>query len=211
MSLRGGIARLRVLAVALLVTLETTALQPGAAVASPGGDGLELIGRPAPPLDVRWVDTRPELRGRAVLVRWFTGGCPYCARTLPYLTGLAAQHRGKLVVVGVYHPKPRALADDEVGEDRVREVAAAIGLRGAVLARDPSWKALRRWWLDGRDRAFTSVSFLVDARGKIRWVHPGGEYHPAGPGGDTEGDPAAHADCHRAAAELERILAGLSG
>jgi hypothetical protein len=33
---------------------------------------------------------------------------------------------------------------------------------------------LHRWWLDARKRDFTSVSFLIDKKGIIRRVHPGG-------------------------------------
>lgn len=44
------------------------------------------------------------------------------------------------------------------------------------VAIDPEWQTLKRWWLDGHDRAWTSVSFLVDQRGVIRYIHPGGSY-----------------------------------
>ena len=42
------------------------------------------------------------------------------------------------------------------------------------VAIDRDWRTLHRWWLDGHDRGFTSVSFLIDGRGVIRYVHPGG-------------------------------------
>ena len=38
---------------------------------------------------------------------------------------------------------------------------------------------LRRWWLDGGKRDYTSASFLIDRQGLIRWVHGGGELHPS--------------------------------
>jgi hypothetical protein len=37
---------------------------------------------------------------------------------------------------------------------------------------------LKRWWLDGHDRTWTSVRFLIDQEGMIRYVHPGGSYSP---------------------------------
>jgi peroxiredoxin len=46
------------------------------------------------------------------------------------------------------------------------------------LAIDPDWETLRRYWLDGRTDAWTSVSFLIDQEGIIRYVHPGGSYSP---------------------------------
>jgi hypothetical protein len=59
--------------------------------------------------------------------------------------------------------------------ESVRETVKAYGFQFPVAV-DRDWKTLRRWWLDGNDRAWTSVSFLIDAEGVIRWVHPGGKY-----------------------------------
>jgi hypothetical protein len=42
------------------------------------------------------------------------------------------------------------------------------------VAVDRDWRTLKRWWLDGHDRPYTSVSMLVDQDGVIRHVHPGG-------------------------------------
>ncbi len=44
------------------------------------------------------------------------------------------------------------------------------------MAIDTDWKTLHRWWLDGHSRRWTSVSFLLDRRGVIRHIHPGGQY-----------------------------------
>jgi hypothetical protein len=41
---------------------------------------------------------------------------------------------------------------------------------------DPDWRTLRRWWLDGGKRRWTSVTFLLDRKGVVRHVHPGGKY-----------------------------------
>ena len=59
------------------------------------------------------------------------------------------------------------------------------------VALDADWSALKRWWLN-RDRDFTSVSFLVDRNGVIRYVHPGGEFHEG-----TQGAFANHESCNR--------------
>ena len=46
------------------------------------------------------------------------------------------------------------------------------------IALDDDWEALRSYWLTPvPDYRFTSVSFLIDREGVIRWVHDGGEYH----------------------------------
>ena len=46
------------------------------------------------------------------------------------------------------------------------------------MAVDPDWESLKRWWLDGHERSWTSVSFLIDRRGVIRHVHLGGKLAP---------------------------------
>jgi thiol-disulfide isomerase/thioredoxin len=179
---------------------------PGSVFASPAitiGDpdsGAELIGRPAPPLTFdRWLRSRPlslrALRGKVVLVRWWTEGCRYCSSTLPVLEDLRRRDAGSgLVVIGVFHPKPPRPVSDR----HILELADRLGF-GGPIAVDGSWKALERWWLDGDpERSWTSVSFLIDRGGVIRWVHGGGEYHPST-------DPA-HARCDLEYRGLEQIL-----
>ncbi len=78
-----------------------------------------------------------------------------------------------LVVIGMYHPKPPGTMPVEV----VRKLAEGLGLV-FPLAIDPNWETLHRYWLDGHTRPWTSVSFLIDQEGLIRYVHPGGSYSP---------------------------------
>jgi hypothetical protein len=73
----------------------------------------------------------------------------------------------------MYHPKP---IHRPVTSDLVRQAADELGFRFAIGI-DRDWSILRRWWLDGAPRAATSVSFLIDRRGVIRYVHPGPAYH----------------------------------
>jgi peroxiredoxin len=161
--------------------------------------GEELLGRPAPGWDgLRWLGTplgSEALRGKVVLLRWWSDECPMCRGTLPGLQRLYDEHQQEgLVLVGVYHPKPaRPVTDAEV--TRYRD---GLGVRFPV-AIDADWTVLKRWWLTGRPRAFTSVSFLVDRKGTIRWLHRGGEFHPSR-------DPE-HKDCDAAFSELQRTLA----
>jgi len=112
-----------------------------------------------------WIDARPDLKGKVALVRWWTNGCPLCAGSAPQLSELAK----KASFVAVYHPKPPR----DVTADQVRRYAAAIGMPGA-LAVDRDWAVLDRWMPPDR-RTFTSLTFLLDKKGKIRHVHPGGE------------------------------------
>jgi hypothetical protein len=44
------------------------------------------------------------------------------------------------------------------------------------VAVDPEWQTLKRWWLTDAERKWTSVTFLIDKKGIIRHIHPGGSY-----------------------------------
>ncbi len=152
-------------------------------------EGGVLLGTESPPLagpGVRWIGgpalelREGQLRGKAVLVRFFTEGCALCEQAAPTLNALHERFAGDgLAVVGVYHPKPygRKVADAEV-----ERAAARLRFRFRIAV-DEDWNLLRRWWLEngaaagGREaRSYTSASFLIDREGRIRWVHAGGEY-----------------------------------
>jgi glutathione peroxidase-family protein len=162
--------------------------------------GAEMIGKPAPAWTfTRWIGaplTLEQLRGKVVLVRWWNEGCHFCAATLPAIDRLRVRHADQgLVVIGVFHPKP----PHEVSDAHVAAVAKRLGFAGPIAV-DRDWTTLDRYWLDGHpDRNWTSVSFLIDREGVVRWVHGGGEYHPSS-------DPA-HARCDLEYRGLERALA----
>jgi len=124
-----------------------------------------------------WLNSEPvslrDLRGKVVLVRWWTApGCPYCKATAPALNDFYRQyHKRGLEVIGFYHHK----SDGPLRVEDVKKYAGQFGFKFPV-AIDPEWRTLKRWWLDTGDRDFTSVSFLIDRRGVIRFVHPGGQY-----------------------------------
>lgn len=119
----------------------------------------------APSFDgLRWIDGAPGLRGKVVVVRWWTSGCHLCRDSAPALSKLAE----KASVVAVFHPKPpRDVADADV-----KAAAKEIGMPGA-LAVDRDWKVLDRWKAPS-ERSFTSLTFLLDRKGRVRHVHPGG-------------------------------------
>ena len=167
--------------------------------------GAGLVGTPAPEWAfTRWTRGEPrtldELRGKVVLLRWFTDGCHFCEATLPGLEELRSRYADRgLAVIGVYHPKPPR----GVSDGFVRGVAKRLGFSGP-LALDQGWKTLGRYWLDGNDqRSWTSVSFLIDRDGTIRWVHSGGEYHASA--------DARHAACDEDWRELERAIEAALG
>lgn len=156
---------------------------------TPADPGLAdpLVGTTPPEWSAEaWKNSKPltlaELRGHVVLVRWFTDeSCPYCSATAPALKKLDADFRDKgLVVIGMYHHKD----DKPLTDARYDEIAKSYGFPFPV-ARDPDWKTLKSWWLDGHERNFTSVSFLIDKSGRIRGVHPGGQYALGEPAYDS--------------------------
>jgi thiol-disulfide isomerase/thioredoxin len=140
-------------------------------------DARTIVGKPVPAWDADWMGAAPiapaDLRGQVVLVRWFTEGCPYCAATAPTLVKLDDELGDKgLRIIGMYHHK----SDEPLEPARVKALAERFGFRFPI-AIDHEWKTLKRWWLDDHE-GWTSVSFLVDRAGVVRYVHTGGAYAP---------------------------------
>jgi thiol-disulfide isomerase/thioredoxin len=166
-------------------------------------DGQELVGTKMPALAFdRWIGTDDgkslDVSGRPVLYRWWTSGCSFCAKTLPAIETLRTCYESQgLQVVAVFHPKPPR----KVSADTIRDAAKYIGFNGVVAA-DDSWSQLKRVWLT-EERPATSVSFLVDAKGVIRFVHPGTTFYPS--------DDPQHAKENEAyrtlEATIEKVLA----
>jgi peroxiredoxin len=78
-----------------------------------------------------------------------------------------------LAVIGLYHHKDAApLVDDDV-----RALAERFGFTFPV-AIDRDWRTLDRWWMHDHPDGWTSISFLIDRRGVVRYVHTGGSYAP---------------------------------
>jgi peroxiredoxin len=137
-------------------------------------DARTIVGKPMPPWHLDWMGAAPaDVRGQVVLVRWFTEGCPYCTATAPSLVALHDElgTRG-LRVIGVYHHKSEGAPDPK----QVRALADEFHFKFPV-AIDHDWKTLDAWWLVEHP-GWTSISFLIDKRGTVRFVHTGGQYEP---------------------------------
>lgn len=138
----------------------------------------ELIGTRAQEWEVRdWFNSRPlqleDLKGRVVLVRFWTApGCPFCAASAPSLNEFYEKYYDQgLEVIGFYHHK----SSEPLDPKEVQRHIERFGFKFPV-AIDYDWETLKNWWLDKRPRAWTSVSFLIDKKGVIRHIHPGGQY-----------------------------------
>lgn len=146
--------------------------------------GDDLIGSAALPFRFdHWVNAAPltleGLRGSVVLVRWWTDTCPFCASSAPALRALHEEYSDKgLKIIGVFHPK--AGRDGPMDVARVERAVRTRQFRFPV-AIDWNWRegTLHDWWLSGPKRPATSVTFVLDKKGIIRFIHPGMEYHDA--------------------------------
>ncbi|MGH2866599.1 MAG: cytochrome c biogenesis protein/redoxin, partial [Solirubrobacteraceae bacterium] len=114
----------------------------------------------------RWFNTpggRPlsltRLRGRVVLVDFWTYTCINCIRTLPFLKGLyATYHRYGLQIVGV--ETPEFTFEQEAGN--VAQAISSDGLRYPVVQDNVygTWNAYQnQYW---------PAEYLIDAQGQVR-------------------------------------------
>jgi len=171
--------------------------------------GSDRIGVAAPSFGFDgWLNSEPlsleDLRGQVVLVRWWTETCPFCASSAPALRAIHEQYSPEgLMVIGVYHPK--ANRDRPLDIARVEQAVEAREL-DFPIAIDWDWRngTLADWWLTGPERPATSVTFLLDKSGVIRFVHPGMEYHD--PNG-SDGHAMCATDMAGIRSQIERMLA----
>ncbi len=108
------------------------------------------------------------LRGRVVLVDFWTYSCINCIRTLPYLEAWDKRYRKEgLTIVGVHSP-------EFPFEREAANVEAAIeaeGIRYPVVQDNElgTWSAY--------ENQYWPAEYFIDARGNVRYVHFGeGEY-----------------------------------
>lgn len=120
----------------------------------------------APPLTATraeaWINSPPlslaGLRGKVVLLEFWTFGCSNCRNTLPWLKAAAEKYREQgLVVVSVHTPE---FAHERVPAN-VRQAVRDLGIRYPVML-DPDfeyWKLLNnRYW---------PAFYLIDRQGRI--------------------------------------------
>ena len=109
-----------------------------------------------------------ELRGKVVLIDFWTYSCINCLRTLPYLKDWDERYRSKgLVIVGVHTPE--FAFEHDLGN--VRTAVERLGVRYPVALDNDygTWNAYaNQYW---------PAEYLVDQSGDVRHIHYGeGEY-----------------------------------
>jgi cytochrome c biogenesis protein CcdA/thiol-disulfide isomerase/thioredoxin len=150
------------------------AMQPaaGAAMTSAtgaGGGTLPVEGE-MPALDgaVDWLNSPPltpeALRGKVVLVDFWTYSCSNCLRAIPYVRAWADKYKDQgLVVIGVHTPEFAF----EKNLDNVRKATADLGITYPV-AIDNNYAVWRAF-----DNRYWPAHYFIDARGRIRHHHFG--------------------------------------
>jgi len=124
----------------------------------------------APSLDgaVEWLNSKPltseQLRGKVVLVDFWTYSCINCIRTIPYVRAWAEKYADQgLVVIGVHAP-------EFAFEKKIDNVKSAIDdfKIGYPVAIDNDYKIWRAF-----QNSYWPAAYLIDAKGQIRYHHFG--------------------------------------
>lgn len=121
---------------------------------------------------VEWLNSAPltaeQLKGKVVLVDFWTYSCINCLRTMPYVKAWAKKYRDQgLVVIGVHAPE--FAFERDIGN--VRKAIKDLGITYPVAVDNnfAIWRAFgNQYW---------PAHYFIDAKGQIRHHHFGeGEY-----------------------------------
>jgi cytochrome c biogenesis protein CcdA/thiol-disulfide isomerase/thioredoxin len=133
------------------------------------GETLEKIGKAPDFVGItEWINSPPltieELKGKVVLIDFWTYSCINCLRTLPYLEKWNADYKDQgLVIVGVHTPEFEFEKDP-------RNVAAAAKRLGVEypIALDNNYQTWQAY-----HNHYWPAHYLIDQEGNIRMEHFG--------------------------------------
>jgi cytochrome c biogenesis protein CcdA/thiol-disulfide isomerase/thioredoxin len=148
-----------------------TSVQPSTA---PSGEATAATDTPLAALSgaTGWLNSPPltaaSLRGKVVLVDFWTYSCINCLRSLPYVKAWYEKYKDHgLVVIGAHSPEFAFEKDPE----NVRRAVGELGISYPV-ALDNQYAIWR-----GFDNRYWPAHFFIDAKGQVRSHHFGeGEY-----------------------------------
>jgi len=121
---------------------------------------------------VAWLNSPPlsakALKGKVVLIDFWTYSCINCLRALPYVEGWAAKYKDAgLVVIGVHTPEFAFEKERSNVEKAVRDFK--VGYPVAIDSDYAIWKAF--------NNEYWPAHYFIDGKGRIRYHHFGeGEY-----------------------------------
>ena len=105
-----------------------------------------------------------DLKGKVVLIDFWTYSCINCIRTLPYLVDWNHKYSDKgLVIVGIHSPE----FEFEKGLDNVKQAVTRFGIKYPVLLDNDhgTWNAFQN--------SYWPRKYLIDSEGFIRYDHIG--------------------------------------
>jgi cytochrome c biogenesis protein CcdA/thiol-disulfide isomerase/thioredoxin len=119
-----------------------------------------------------WLNSPPltleQLKGKVVLVDFWTYSCINCLRSIPYVRAWSEKYRDRgLVVIGVHAPEFAF----ERNVDNIKNAIATLKI-GYPVAVDNDYKIWRSF-----ENQYWPAHYFIDANGKVRHHHFGeGEY-----------------------------------
>jgi len=138
--------------------------------AAAGSDKARSALTPLPELSgaTAWINSTPltpaSLRGKVVLVDFWTYSCINCLRTLPYIKAWNDRYKDSgLVIIGVHTPE----FPFEKDESNVRKAVRDLGISYPV-AMDNNYAIWRNF-----NNEYWPADYFVDATGHIRFHHFG--------------------------------------
>ena len=112
------------------------------------------------------IESLDDLRGKVVVVQFWTFSCHNCKATLPNLEALYAEHRGPdFEIVGVHSPE----FDFEKDPAAITEAAADLGVTWPI-AMDTKRQSFHVWQ---GSPAYWPRTYVLDQEGRIRFDHIG--------------------------------------
>jgi len=150
--------------------------KPASVLAASASDAVPALDDEGPMPDlsgaVGWLNSPPlsnkSLRGKVVLIDFWTYSCINCLRALPYVEGWAAKYKGAgLVVIGVHTPEFAFEKERSNVEKAVRDLKITYPV--AIDSDYRIWQAFNnQYW---------PAHYFIDGKGRIRYHHFGeGQY-----------------------------------
>ncbi len=121
---------------------------------------------------VQWLNSAPltaeALRGKVVLLDFWTYSCINCLRTIPYLRAWAAKYKDQgLIVIGVHTPE--FAFEKDIGNVNKAVVDLKVDYPVAIDNNYAIWRAF--------NNMYWPAHYVIDAQGRIRHHHFGeGDY-----------------------------------
>ena len=152
----------------------TTTVAPTTTTTFPTPEVLEEVHPPLVDID-GWlqsdVETLEELRGKVVVVEFWTFGCYNCKNRIPYTQEMYAKYRDQgMEIVGIHSPEFKYEED----VDNIKKALIDLGVTWPV-ALDTRRRTFWEWQAGGT--AYWPRTYVLDREGRVRFDHIGeGKY-----------------------------------